>query len=264
MSDILSILLARPLGEIVALAVLIIGIIWALAFAVVWTIKKVKVHKIGGVEMGQEQPELQPGQSPHAICLHGQDIVRILRKQAETLNAISEIRHSIIPQQMRYMESRAAELRGSLQKTFLAVMEGERVKGNTCEENFVDTSDYRIYWMCLRIVQDDLREFFRICFRENHLASKSESEFRSYIETITREALQKATDTLNELYHGTVVTRAMVYEANKAIIPELDEGIEDVLLHARAIALKSLSDVKIKQDEFDAFFQKHMGTGGPI
>lgn len=262
MAEILSTILAHSVWELVMITVLLVGIVWAAAAAIVWIVSKIKIRKIGDVEMGGDSPVPKPGVSPHAICLHGQDIVQILKKQADMLNAVNEIRHSIVPQQMRFAESKSADSRGVLQKAFLALMDSERAAGRCPSDNFVDTIDYKMYWMCLRIVHEDVREYLRICFRENHLADKSEAEFRNYVANVKKEVIQNASDTLNELYHGTIITRAMIYEENKKVIPILESYIEETFNHARDVAIRALADIRLKQGEFDSYFQKHMGTGG--
>lgn len=239
--DILKLFAGRTLLDIVV-------IILVLSASLVYLIKKGNVSKIGSVTIGGTNKA-----PPHATCPHSRDILEILSKQSEYINNVRDIRQSVIPQQMRFMDSKSIETRGIMQKTFLALQEKITNDHNIPQ---VETFEYQTYKTSLRIVHQDMREYFLECFRENHLADKSESEYRAYAEMCANEIIQNTTDILNDLYRGSIVTRSIIFEENKTILSKLRENIIDVYNHARAIAIKAEQDIKHQKDAFDTYFTK--------
>lgn len=230
---------------------------WSIVFALVYAIKKVRLKRagVGGVEFGEKSPE----QPAHANCVHGRDIVVLLKKQAEMITAVRDIRDSILPEQMRYAESRAVELRGLLQKTFLGLLQDEAESGRIANQNHVQSDDYHMYRLCMRAAYEDMRDYLRICFRENHFASKSEQEFRAYIAAKTDELCQNTTDLLNDLYHGKIISRATVYEANKRLAPQIRESLADIFQQARTVAISACLESDKLEQEFETYFSEKIG-----
>ena len=121
------------------------------------------------------------------------------------------------------------------------------------------SEDFRLYKMCLRIITDDMREYFEMIFRENHLAEKTEPEFQIYVDNSTKEIVQMATDTLNEFYFGKTITRMAIFKANKEITHEIEQHCGQILHGARNIAMKGLADAAKLEAEFNVYFSKKIG-----
>ncbi len=235
----------------------IVGV-WAIVLAVVYGIKNARLKKAGagGVEFGDKQPE----QPAHANCVHGRDIVVLLKKQAEMINEVHDIKDSVIPEQMRFAESKAVELRGMLQKIFLGLLQDEADSGRIQQDKqYVEYDDYHLYRLCIRSIYEDMRDYIRVCFRENHLAVKTEAEFRIYVSTKTDEMVQKSTDLLNDLYHGKVILRSVVYSANQQHMQEIRDSIASIFGQARDIAIKAVTESTQKEQEFETYFSEKTG-----
>jgi hypothetical protein len=241
-------LTAKTTLDVSIILILLCGVLWSLAGSIVYIVRKTHIIKIGGVEIGKE------GQlSPHTKCVHNGDIVKVLAAQSEMLNNVNYTKQMIMPNQMRYADAVITESKGLMQKTFLNLL------GQEEPEQGVSSVDYNLYRLCLRTLQEDLKEYYKACFRENHLAEKSSVEFKVYIDHATADIVQKATDSLNSLYKGQIVSRVALYEANKIIIPAIKDQIEDVFRNGRDVAIKAEVDIQVLQEKFNQYLYITIG-----
>lgn len=244
----------RPVLEIAAVLLFIIASIWAVGMLVLYVLKSAGISKIGPIELTRRTFRRK------SIVKDNGEIMIILKKHAEMINAVRDIKNNVIHLQMRFVDSKSIECRGIMQKVFLKLIEDEHSKAG-CESNsIVQNDDYRMYRLCLRILTEDLRDFYEECFNVNHLADKTENEFRDYCRVVGTEVVQKATDILNDLYQGEIISRPLLYSANQRIIPEMLDISTDILTHARDMAVKAKNDVARLESEFDSWFQNQTET----
>jgi len=196
----------------------------------------------------EEQP------SPHTQCIHGKDIVILLKEQSAMFNAVRNITDGVMPEQMKIAEGRGIDVRGIMQRKFLKILAA--ALGGKDAENLVEHCEYRMYRLCLDIVYNELIARLRTLFRENHYADRTESMFREYVLNKTAELNQHATDLLNDLYHGSIITRVMIYDNNQEIKSSIDMIFSDIFWAAREIAIKAATDTRVLRENFDALFDE--------
>lgn len=241
--------------EIFLSIVIITGAFWLIGLCIVFVLSKGKISRVGkdGIEIG---PFTKTPPSPHARCQNVKDVFIVLKAQADMINRVRDIKDAVLPEQMRFAESVAVEIRGILQKTFLGLLEKVTTANGSPSLNLVLSSDYHLFRLCVRSIYEDQRDYVRLCFRENHLSDKTEAEFRAYIDTKTDEIIQKTTDLLNDLYRGELVSRVELYEANRKTLPEVREAIARIFQHARDTATKANQEAIKLEKEFEAYFKK--------
>lgn len=244
----------RPVLEIAAVLLFIIASIWAVGMLVLYIMKSAGISKIGPIELTKKTLLRK------SFMKNSNDIMIILKKHAEMINTVRDIKLNVIHLQMRYVDSKSIECRGIMQKLFLKLVEDEHSKAGYESNSLVQNDDYRMYRLCLRILTEDLRDFYEECFNVNHLAEKTENEFRDYCHVIGVEVIQKSTDILNDLYQGKFVSRPLIYSANQKIIPDMMEISTDILTHAREVAIKAKNDVARLESEFDSWFANYTET----
>lgn len=254
-----NLLAKKSIWEVAGFAVVFVSAAWAFVLAIVYLIKKARFKKVSteGVEfLGKDGTEKT---NPHAACVHGRDIVMVLKKQAEMINAVHDLHDGVMPEQMKYAESRGADLRGLVQKAFLHLLDEEISAGRLEDRNIVDHEDYRSYKLCVKAIYDDLRDFIRVAYRENHYAMKDEQEFRAYVDNKVDEIMQRATDALNDMYRGRLVDRSRVYKENQRITPEIREVLSDLFWNARAVSLKAEAECKALENDFEEYLSATIG-----
>ncbi len=254
-----ELLAARDVLEVAGIAVIFVASTWATVLAIVYLIRKARIVKVskGGVDFSGK--DITRKKTPHSTCIHGKDIVMVLKKQAEMINAIHEAKACIIPEQMKYAEGRGADLQGLMQKNFLHLLDEEIEAGNLVDLSILDHEDYRSFKLCLKAVYSDILDFVRIAFRENHYSEKDEKEFRIYVDNKVNEIIQKATDGLNDMYRGRLIQRSRVYKENQRIISEIREILSDVFWQARAVAHKAKDDCKKIEKDFEDYLDETIG-----
>lgn len=245
--------IATPWGFASVLTVSL-GII-VIVIILVTKIKSVKVGDASLTTNADGTPALcTVNGTPHTQCIHGKDIVILLKKQAEMFDAVRGVICSVMPEQMKVAEGRGIDIRGVMQRKFLKMLSG--ALGGKDVENLVEHSEYKLYRMCLDILYNELLDRVRILFRENHYADRTESAFRDYVANKTAELNQHASDLLNDLYHGSLVTRVMLYDGNQEIKGSIDTIFSDIFWNAREIAIKAASDSEELKAEFEALFEQ--------
>jgi len=143
-------------------------------------------------------------------------------------------------------------MRGAMQKTFLGLAKDS--------QSLVDTEDYHCYRLCLRAVFEDFKDYMRVCIKENHFTSKTEQEFRAYTALKIDAILQIATDTLNDLYHGKIISRATLYKENQKIVPDIRVMLTEIYFEARNIATRAEVEVDQQERAFDLYFTETIGV----
>lgn len=257
MAQFLSLILQRPLWEVSIFLIVLAGIVWFLVSFIFSKLQTLKIKKISkdGIELDSNEKK-EPYKPPHSICAHGRDIVLVLKKQAELVNKVRDLSSNILPEQMKYAESKATEIRIVLQKAFFKLLADIK---DSEEFNYLESEDYHVYRLCLRSIYEDLKDYVRICFRENHLSDKTESDFKEYVNLKIDDVFQKTTELLNELYKGKIVTRSMVHKSNQDILPILRVLLSEIFYKAREISISTQEQITKEEDEFDAFFLNIIG-----
>ena len=254
-----ELLAARDVVEVAGIAVIFVGSAWAFVLAIVYLIRKTRMTRFSkaGVDFFGRDTTKKP--TPHSTCIHGKDIVMVLKKQAEMINAIHETRAGIIPEQMKYAEGRGADIQGLMQKNFLHLLDEEIESGNLADLSIVEHEDFRSFKLCLKSVYTDILDLVRLAFRENHYSEKDEKEFRIYVDNKVSEIIQKATDELNDMYRGRLIQRSRIYKENQRTISEIRGILCDVFWQARAVAHKAKDECKQIEKNFEDYLSETIG-----
>lgn len=256
MTQAISFLFQRPVWEIILLLLFITGFTTTVILVIFTLLQKSKIKKIGkdGIEIcTEENSKDTPHKPPHATCPYGRDIILILKRQSETINKIRDAHANILPEQMKYAESKAIEVRALLQKIFVKLL--HEATTNT----HVESRDYHLYRLCLRSIYEDLRDYIRVCFRENHLIEKTDSDYKEYVNLKVQEIIQTTTELLDDLYQGEVVQRDILHQANMESVPVIRVLLTEIFYKAREIAQQSHDQIKSLENEFDLFFLHIIG-----
>lgn len=236
--SIIDLLAQMSWQELLVSGFFIAGLTVLAAYLIIYILKKVGLIRIGAFQIGSST-----------------DLMDLLHKHASMIHKIRDIQMNILPQQLRYAEAKSIESRGLLQKTFLSLVE-DKCKEDDC---YTETSDYRTYKLCLRVLHDELRIYYNDMFIQNHLAEKTEEEFRDYCELCAAQILQIGTDILNDLYKGDTISRASIFNANKDIVDVLKDHIMDTIIYARHVAMKASDEVAFVEKQFDVYFKDVYG-----
>lgn len=211
-------------------------------------IEKLKIKQIGQLHLGDADLE---DVSPHAVCRNRGDIVGMLANQRKTDMDVFRRDARILKDQTAYMRSKTPGVQSLLQSAFLKELKAA-LKGQS--DGLVDHVDYLRYQLCLFFVIEETKEIFLAAFIENHLASRTEAEFRMYAETKVAEVLADGTNYLNNAYHGTVVSRERLYDRNMEVMQQLRTIGTDIMYHARDLAVEGAKDIK----QLEALFEKEL------
>ena len=240
--------------KILVLGLMVITVIAAISVAVITVVRKIKVTRIGPMEMGKEGKQ----HTAHYTCIHAKDILDVLHRQAEVLNEIRDLRAALIPTQMRRIDAIVMESKGILQKTFVSILQ-DKLDEEFPGQYAIDTRDYQLFRMSLSTIEVVVKDFYKACFQANHLAQKTESDFKDYISYCSAQIIQTVTDSLNDLYRGDVLKRSLLYKENQKIIPELKDKIEEGYMYAREITIDMEKQIKDKSESFDRYFSRVFG-----
>lgn len=175
----------------------------------------------------------------------------VLSKQAEYINQRRDIKNSIMPDQMRYAESVSVEIRGMLLKAFASAARSE-MENRGCESGN-DSDDYHMYRLCIRIMHEDMREWMREAFRENHFSEKTQIDFDRYVATKIADGLQVAAEVLDDLYRGKTISRSRISHENEKIMGELKTKIESIFREARRVSIDAEAAIERARIDYEAF-----------
>lgn len=233
-------------GELVA-ALVVTGLV---ATTLIVAVGRV-LARYGRVAIGPVS--LDPIRASDGQCISSVAFLMVLARQAEYINQRRDIKQSILPDQMRYAEAVSADIRGMLLKAFSDAMHSYAVADS---QTVVDSLDYHLYRISLRIMHEEMREWIRECFRENHFQERTAVDFDRYVQTKIADGIQVATETLDDLYRGQTITRRMVSGINAGIIVEIRGKIESIFREARRIAIEADAAIESATADYNAYVEE--------
>jgi DNA integrity scanning protein DisA with diadenylate cyclase activity len=182
-------------------------------------------------------------------------------KITETITNICQIKnHDILKEQMNYAENKYVQVWGVLSRIFVSLL-SDRLK-NQCVEgtDLLNHVDMKKYQECFIEMYKEIFDYIRASFKDNHYAELSEEDFSRYAEEKTEVITQMVTDRLNQSYHGTCISRAETYKANKEKDSDIKNMIYDVFLKARKISQDKLKEIERLQKEKNEFIYNVIGV----
>lgn len=238
---------------LVLAGIVIVVVIIALTKSLNRLLSRFSSVQLGSLQLGSSDDQNDKKEP----CINSVKFLLVLARQAEYINQRRDIKQSVMPDQMRYAESVSTDIRGLLLKTFSAAMHKECSDGG-CDDSVLESSDYHLYRLSLRIMHEDLREWIRECFRENHFHERNEADFERYIKAKVVDGLQVASETLDDLYRGKIMTRRKVSAANALIAHELQEKVEAIFREARRISLTAEAAIQEAETSYNAYAEEQM------
>jgi hypothetical protein len=137
----------------------------------------------------------------------------------------------ILRRQMREVEIRVAEIIDVMRNTQVEIIALSMGKDKAVESEAV--ARYRVMTEFIEII---LTKTLRTAMRENHLADRTENEFRDYISNKSRELMRIIDDTITTIYIPDVVSLHELKESHKKSIPEYNEILRALFIEARTIS----------------------------
>lgn len=237
-----------------ALIVLVYSTILFVKHFVSWLIgiiKKAGIRKIYGIELEGGSPAKR--ESPHSSCMHGKDIVVLLTKQAEMLDAVHTLERRVLKDQMNYVKTESTKFKGKAQSVFLRLL--YNLLKSDSKTGLIEHPDYKEYTACLKDIMYDMRDLIENAFEENHYATRAEKDFQVYVSGKVGELTQEVTDFLNDAYKGEVITRELLYDENNMYLrKDFESVLTQMFWNAREIAVRTQQECdKLRKD-----FAKYM------
>ena len=193
--------------------------------------------------------------SPHTSCPHSKDIMDLVHRTADHYEKIQNLKNSIIKEQMRYYEEIEEETIGKVKHSFTKLLI-ERLPNN---EQFINHDDYIYFSLLIKVIFGELKSYIRNCFTSNHYITYTIELQQDYIDKKTVVILQKAVDSLNDCWRGSVITRSILYEDYKSNIEFFKNQIETIFNRAFLITRDIYSQIDKKEKEYDDYIISIVG-----
>lgn len=215
-----------------------------LIVTITFMVKKLKPKKItkDGVTFEEDSPV-----SPHKQCGHGRDWVQILAEHERMLAEFYEKRFKIGQRQERHLKAEAAKIRGIAQSAFLKLLKQTLNK----QDKILEHPDYKEYVRALKDTIDIIIPIMLEDFDDDDIEAVSDEAFHTYADKRATVILQHVSDTLDDCYMGTLISRELIFTENKhSIKSEIKHQIEDTYWQARKIAKDTILETEALRKEW--------------
>ena len=193
--------------------------------------------------------------SPHASCPHSKDIMDLVHRTADHYEKIQNLKNSIIKEQMRYYEEIAEETIGKIKHNFTKLL----VAKLDDNEQFINHDDYIYFSLLIKVIFSELKSYVRNCFSSNHYNTYTIELQQDYIDKKTVVILQKAVDSLNDCWRGSLITRTMLYEDYKLNIDFFKEQIQTIFNRAFLITRDIYSQIEVREKQYNDYIIEVVG-----
>lgn len=183
----------------------------------------------------------------HATCPHAADIMSVIAKTAQLTEARHAMKYDLVEIQMRYWEEKAHEL----ESIFLKGVAGWLHDHNVHDP--VQHTDYLSYQAILKVIFSRIKTLYRISMRKNHLITLNDTQWRDYKEAKVTSSIAIATEVLNTMYRGTILSRGELYKVNRssATVRAITEIFSDTLDFALSEAKRFEKKEKEMVEEYN-------------
>lgn len=193
--------------------------------------------------------------SPHASCPHSKDIMDLVHRTADHYEKIQVLKNSIIKEQMRYYEEIEEETIGKVKHSFIKLLVAKLPEN----EQFINHDDYIYFSLFIKVIFSELKSYIRNCFTSNHYITYTIELQQDYIDKKTVVILQKALDSLNDCWRGSIINRTTLYEDYKLNIDFFKSQIETIFNRAFLITRNVYSEIDKKEKEYDEYITSIVG-----
>lgn len=194
-------------------------------------------------------------QSPHARCPHSKDIMELVHRTADHYEKIQKLKNSIIREQMRYYEEIEEETIGKIKHSFTKLLLDQLPEN----EQFINHDDYVYFSLLIKVIFSELKSYIRNCFAGNHYITYTIELQRDYIDKKTIVILQKAIETLNDCWRGSIITRSMLYDSYKSNIKFYEDQIEAIFNRAFLITRDTYALIERNEKEYQQYIADVIG-----
>ena len=215
----------------------VVGIVLVGIVAFLWIISKLKIKpkQIGPIQFLTEESAQKFTDSLILLDELKSDIL----KQMYFIEFVE-----IMRRQMREVEIRVGELIDVMRAAHIDIISYRMGDPDKAVESEA-VARFRVMTEFIEII---LTKTLRTAMRENHLAERSETEFKDYISNKSRELTRIIDDTITIIYIPDVVSLHELKEAHKKKIGEYNEIIKTLLNEARDISKNGKASVdKLKR-----------------
>ena len=193
--------------------------------------------------------------SPHSTCPHASDIMEVARRTTALGTDKAALKVASFNEQVKIYEEQSEKMMEKFRHTMIKLLD-TKTDGAI---PFLLHPDYRIFENILCRIEAELRVYVTARFTENHYDSYDVSGQLRYVEDKVHIVLTKLTSKLNMYWCCQTVSRADVYDTNKADISDYAQIIEAVFTEAFAIARARADKEKALDAEYEAFLQGTVG-----
>jgi hypothetical protein len=127
-------------------------------------------------------------------------------------------------------------------------------------EQFINHDDYVYFSLLIKVIFGELKSYIRNCFTANHYITYTIESQRDYIDKKTVVVLQKAIETLNDCWRGSIISRTMLYENYKQNIKFYEDQIESIFNRAFLITRDTYSQIERNEKEYQTYIKDVVGT----
>lgn len=226
----------------------------ALCF-VIWKAGSITIAKLG-LTIGGSNKKEKLKSSPHANCPRSRDIIDLIHRTAEHYEKIQALKNSIIREQMRYYEEIEEEVTGDLKRIFIKLL-SQKLGDN---EPFVESDDYKMYVLILKVIGADLKSYIRNCFSTNHYITYTIEGQNDYVDKKKTVVVQKVTEVLNIYWRGSAISRSEIYKANKEHVRDFEDKIEELFNRAFLITRETYNRIENEEKIYQKYIEGIVGN----
>ena len=226
----------------------------ALCF-VIWKAGSITIAKLG-LTIGGSNKKEKLKSSPHANCPHSRDIMDLIHRTAEHYEKIQYLKNSIVKEQMRYYEEIEEEVAGDLKRIFIKLL-SQKLGDN---KHFVESDDYKMYVLILKVIGADLKSYIRNCFSTNHYITYTIEGQNDYVDKKKTVVVQKVTEALNVYWRGNAITRSELYKANKDHIRDFEDRIKELFNRAFLITRETYNRIENEEKTYQKYIEGIVGN----
>jgi regulator of RNase E activity RraB len=226
----------------------------AITIVVILLSRKSGSFRVGkdGFELFTEQKRKLP---KCASCVSSRDVLRVFIESMEKGEEIQRIKHRIMSDQMKTIESATIDVQELDLRAFSAAL-GKKID---CE--VVLHPDFKGYNVLLQLIGCSSINILRNWCRENHFATQTREEEERYITQKTNQTIIRIAEMLDLYWHGTVLERADIYKINKEIEPQLRLIIVDAFKIAFEIARQGAEEILQLEEEYRQLVEDTISGG---
>lgn len=205
----------------------------------------------------QSTKEVSTAKTPrHYGCPHADDLLEVSKRTAELDVRRESIKRQVYAEQLKHSNEKLDEAVAHMQRIVIKLID-EKTHGVM---PFVQHPDYTTFKSIAKGLLYDVRAYLSYRFTENHYAFYTAQAQIDYVEERKTKITQMVTDLLNDYWCCQAITRAEMYEHNKARRADYDDILTSIFNEAFRIARDGQERIEAAEAEYATFMTNLSGT----